>query len=42
MLKLIGFFFAISIFASDEKEVCHTKLFLGVCSIVRNAVSICA
>lgn len=42
MLKLIGFFFAIYIFAPDEKEVCHTKFFLNVCGIVRNAVSVSA
>jgi hypothetical protein len=42
MLKLIGFFFAIPIFAPDEKEVCHSKFFLGTGSIVCNAVSICA
>jgi len=38
MLKLVGIFFAISIFASNEKEICHIKFILDVCSIVRNAV----
>ena len=40
MLKLSGFLFTISTFATDEKKVSHTKFFLGNCSIVCNAVSI--
>ena len=40
MLKLIGFLFAITTFALDEKEICHSKFFLGASSIVRNAVPI--
>ena len=40
MLKSVGFFIAISIFAANEKEICHTKLFLDGCSVIFDAVSI--
>ncbi len=35
-----GLYFAIAIFAADEKEICHNKFFFDDDSIVFNAVPI--